>query len=280
MIKAISTYVFVKERLHPGMLDKLAMAGAEGIEIFASRSHFDYTDRQQVREIGNWFKHNHVMFNSMHAPMYADYEWGRTGEPPLNIVDRDKRRRVESMDEIKRSLEVAEHVPFNYLIQHLGISDEEFDDNKFEAALSSLEHLHAFSRPLGVKLLLENIPNEIATPERLVQLIHTLHLDDLGVCFDIGHAHVMSSVAQAFQVLKPHIRSTHIHDNKGEKDEHLFPGEGTIDWNEAMRLLRTAPYVPPLLIEAKGEEQKPVVDKFQQSFRKLADAEQVAADKL
>lgn len=277
MVKAISTYVFVKERLHPGMLDKLAKAGAEAIEIFASRSHFDYTDRQQVRELGNWFKHNEVTFNSMHAPMFSDYEWGRSGSPPLNIVDRDKGRRVESMDEIKRALEVAEHVPFKYLVQHLGTPAEELDDHKFEAALSSLEHLHAFARPLGVRLLLENIPNEIATPDKIVELIHTLHLDDLGVCFDVGHANVMSNVAHAFAILKPYIRSTHIHDNKGEKDEHLFPGEGMIDWNEAMRLLRSAPHVPPVLMEVEGENQKPVVDKFQESFRKLEQAAEVAA---
>jgi sugar phosphate isomerase/epimerase len=276
MVKAISTYVFVKERLHPGMLDKLATAGAEAVEIFASRSHFDYTDRQQVREIGNWFKHNQVGFNSMHAPMFSDYDWGRSGTPPLNIVDRDKGRRVESMDEIKRALEVAEHVPFKYLVQHLGTTAEEFSEHKFEAALGSLEHLHAFARPLGVKVLLENIPNEIATPEKIADLIHTLHMDDLGVCFDIGHAHVMSNVAEAFHTLKPYIRSTHIHDNKGEKDEHLFPGEGTIDWNEAMRLLRTAPHIPPILMEVEGENQKPVVDKFHESFRKLEEAEHVA----
>lgn len=269
MVRAISTYVFVKERLHPGMLDKLASAGAEAIEIFAARGHFDYTDRQQVREIGNWFKHNNVAFNSVHAPMFSDYEWGRTGTPALNIVDHDKKRRVESMDEIKRALEVAEQAPFRFLVQHLGTPGEEFDEYKFEAALSSLEHLHAFARPLGVSLLLENIPNEISTPDKLVRFIDTLHMGDLGVCFDLGHAHVMSSVPEAFEILKRHIRSTHVHDNHKDKDEHLFPGEGTIDWTEAIQLLRSAPHVPPVLMEIDGDGQKPVVDKYQQAFRKL-----------
>lgn len=93
MRKAISTFVFVKGHLHSGMLDKLAGAGAEAIEIFAARNHFDYTDRNQVGEIGNWFKHNQVTLNSLHAPVFSDYEWGRGGNPPLNLVDLDKRRR-------------------------------------------------------------------------------------------------------------------------------------------------------------------------------------------
>ena len=37
MLKAVSTYIFVKERLHPGLLDELVKAGAQTIEIFAAR---------------------------------------------------------------------------------------------------------------------------------------------------------------------------------------------------------------------------------------------------
>ncbi len=269
MRKAISTLVFVKSRLHPGMLDKLVHAGAEAVEIFAARGHFDYTDRAHVREIANWSKFNNVPINSIHAPMYFDSEWGRDGAPPINLVDRDKRRRVEAMDEIKRTLEVAEQAPFRFLIQHLGAGDEEYDGHKFEWALSSLEHLHTFAKPLGVKVLIENIPNEMATPQRLHQIVETLHIPDLGVCFDIGHAHCTSSVAEAFELLRLHIRSTHVHDNHKDKDEHLFPGEGTIDWNEAMALLRTAPQVPPVLLEINGEGRKDIFDKYQESFRKL-----------
>jgi sugar phosphate isomerase/epimerase len=99
----------------------------------------------------------------------------------------------------------------------------------------------------------------------------------LGVCFDFGHAHVMSSVTEAFEILKPYIRSTHVHDNNKEKDEHLFPGEGTIDWNEAMSLLREAPHVPPVLLEIDGENRKDVAEKFHESFRLLDTAAEAAA---
>ena len=52
MQKAISTYLYVKERLHPGLLDGLARGGAQAIEIFAARQHIDYANRKQhVREI-------------------------------------------------------------------------------------------------------------------------------------------------------------------------------------------------------------------------------------
>ena len=79
--------------------------------------------------------------------------------------------------------------------------------------MTSIEHLRAFAKPLGVRILLENIPNELSTPEKLVEFIQDSHFDDVGVCFDVGHAHIMSDVAEAFETLKNYIHSTHIHDN-------------------------------------------------------------------
>src|SRR5919109_2713678 len=137
MQKAISTHVYVKERLHPGLLDGLARGGAQAIEIFAARPHLDYANRKQhVHEIADWFRTSGVPLHSVHAPMYADYEFGRTGAQPVNIADTDRGRRVEAMDEIKRALEIAEQIPFRFLVQHLGTGGEAFDDRKFEAAMT------------------------------------------------------------------------------------------------------------------------------------------------
>ena len=250
----MSTYVFVKERLHPGLLDGLVRAGAEAIEIFGSRGHLDYANRRQhVIEIAAWFKSTGVPLNSVHSPMYSDYEWGRRGSPPVNIAETDKKGRIEAMDEIKRAIEIAEHVPFRFLIQHVGVGGEEFDDRKFDAAMTSIEHLRAFAKPLGVSVLLENIPNELSTPDRLLELIRIAHFDDVGICFDFGHAHMMTSVLEAFESLRPLIRSTHVHDNNKVEDSHQWPGEGNINWKEAMDLLRSAPNVPPLLLEINGD---------------------------
>src|SRR5690242_16061447 len=229
MQKAISTYVYVKQRLHPGLLDSLVRGGAQAIEIFAARQHLDYANRKQhVREIADWFKSSGIPLHSVHSPLYDDYEWGRAGAPPVNIASTDRAGRIEAMDEIKRALEIAEQIPFRFLIQHIGLQDESFDDRKFEAAMTSIEHLRAFAKPLGVTVLLENIPNELATPSRLVEFIRTTHFDDVGVCFDIGHAHMEGSVSEAFEILKDHIRSTHIHDNNKGKDSHFWPSEGSI----------------------------------------------------
>jgi sugar phosphate isomerase/epimerase len=273
MLKAISTYVHVKERLHPGMLDGYARMGAQAIEVFAARGHFDYTDRQHVREIGQWFKTSGVEFHSMHSPMSTGESSRRDGAPPLNIASLDKKSRIDAMDEIKRAIEVAEQVPFRFLIQHIGTSGESFSEHKFfDAATSSIEHLQAFAKPLGVRLLLENIPNELSTPERLLELVQKAHFDDIGFCFDIGHAHMEQGVEDAFNVMKDRIRSTHIHDNKKDRDAHLWPGDGNIDWNAAMRFLRSAPLVPALLFEIETEAAGDLPKKFDEVTRKLEGA--------
>jgi sugar phosphate isomerase/epimerase len=277
MLRAMSSYVYIKKRLHPGLLDAMKRGGAQAVELFAARGHFNYTDKEHIKELSAWFKSEGVELHSMHSPIYMSNDF-KSGGAPLNIVDPDKPRRIEAMDEIKRAVEVAEQMPFRFLVQHVGKTDEYDDPRKFEWAMSGIEHLRAFCRQLGVTLLVENTPNDVATPEKLKELLKALHYPDLGVCFDTGHAHMTSSVHQAFGVLEPYIRSTHVHDNKRERDAHLWPGDGTIDWNETMQALRAAPHTPALLMEIEGEEGMDVSGKMAAAYKKLETAALAATD--
>ena len=135
--------------------------------------------------------------------------------------------------------------------------------------MTSIEHLRAFAKPLGVRILLENIPNEICTPEKLVEFIHTSHFEDIGVCFDFGHAHIMSDVPQAFGTVKKYVQSTHVHDNAKDRDSHLWPGSGSIDWKQAMELLRSSPNTPPLLLEIEENEKINPAEEMGKVFKKL-----------
>ena len=270
MLKAVSTYLYVRERLHPGILDGLTRSGVQAIEIFAARQHLDYANRKaHVKEIAEWFRGSGVPLYSVHSPLYADYEWGRAGSPPINLASTDRAGLVQAMDEVKRALEIAEQIPFRFLIQHLGVHNEEFSEKKFESAMTSIEHLRAFAKPLGVRILLENIPNELSTPDRLVEMIRAAHFDDVGICFDFGHAHIMGSVSEAFEILRKQVWSTHVHDNDKVNDSHLWPGQGTINWKEAMQLLRSAPQTPPLMLELAEDEKLNPLQKLEETFEKL-----------
>jgi sugar phosphate isomerase/epimerase len=160
------------------------------------------------------------------------------------------------VDEIKRTLDMAEVFPFRYLIQHLGVPGEEFDEFKVDAAFTALEELMLFARQRGVEILLENIPNGLSSAERLLTFLDLTHLN-LNFCFDVGHAHLNEGVESAYRLLKPRIRSTHLHDNNGTDDMHLFPLKnegGTVDWRATMDLLRSAPMQYPLVLEPREAE--------------------------
>jgi sugar phosphate isomerase/epimerase len=258
MTPGISTHVFLPHRLHPGLLDALARTGAKTIELFAARHHFDYTDRTGVREIANWFRSNEVT-PTMHQPLTAETRWTRHTEPSLYLIAADKGRRIEAMDEIKRALEVAEQIPVASCVLRLGEKHERWSDRALENSLTVLEHLQAFAGPLGVKLLLENLENEITSPEHLLAILQIGHFDRVGVCLDIGHANLSEiGVEATFQLLKKRVMEVHLHDNhgvdgknEGSKDEHLFPGDGVVDWEKVYPLLATLHPETPGVVEAR-----------------------------
>ena len=232
----ISTHVYLPQRLTPALLDTLHAAGAQAIEVFASRHHFDYTDRAAVREAADWFKSNNVAA-TLHMPIFTEDEeanWSRHTQPTLNLIDTNKSARIIAMDEVKRALEAAEQIPIHSCVVHLGLRDDAWDTRALDDSLTAIEHLKAFSTPLGVQLLLENLTNNVATPEHLLEILRAGHFANAGICLDVGHAHLASSVPEAFEVLAPRVKELHLHDNHaldgGLGDEHLWPGAGSIDF--------------------------------------------------
>lgn len=253
----LSTHLFVQHRLTAVWLERVIDAGFSAIEIFCARQHIDYGDRGQLAELGHWFRDSPLKMHALHSPMYSDDVWGRSGPQSVNnITHSTKAKRIAVVDEIKRAIEIAEYVPFRYLIQHIGVGGDEFDQRKFDAAFASLEEIRVFASQRDVEVLLENTPNELSSAQRLNEFLGQTHLN-LNYCFDIGHAHMGQGIEAEFELMKERIRSTHLHDNDGREDQHLFPGKGTIDWGKAMRLLSSRPEQYPLLLELKEPQEMP-----------------------
>lgn len=272
MFRVLSTHLFLNHRLHPGLLDLAGRSGAQGLEIFAARQHFDYTNRDDVHELAEWFQSNPVEPFSVHAPLYPDREMGRGGGPGVNLLHPEKSRRIDAMDEIKRAVESAEHIPFRHLVVHLGEQTDGWSPRAIEHAQTALEHLGAFSRPLGVNLLVENLLSEATTPEHLMLILELGHLEKVGICLDLGHAHITVGIEQAIATLGSRIVSVHAHDNHGMKDEHLWPGDGTIAWPAAIEALKALPTQPAVVLElAKTLEEVPVevVGHIQKAFARF-----------
>ncbi len=273
MLRVLSTHLYLNQRLDAGHLELASRSGAQAVEIFAARQHFDYTNHEHVSELAAWFRSNPLEAWSMHAPLYTDREMGRSGAPAVNLLHPEKSRRIDAMDEIRRALEAAEQIPFRNLIVHLGVREDGWSPRTIEYAISALEHLGAFARPLGVRPLVENLTGEPTTPEHLMEILETGHLDGIGVCLDLGHAHITVGVAEAIATLGERIASVHVHDNHGATDEHLWPGDGTIDWPAAIEALKALPGPPAAVLEISNTLADPLSAtqaRIEQAFARIA----------
>jgi sugar phosphate isomerase/epimerase len=268
--RVLSTYRFVRHPLESTLLAQIADAGIPSIEIFCASGHFGYRSQQTVREMAGALEENGLTLHSLHSPTERDAALGRQSGVPISISELERVRRLDAVDEIKRALEVAERIPFKYLVQHMGQSRDMADPRKFDAAFNSLEHLAIFAKQRGVTIALENTPDELGSPESLQQFLKETHLKDLRFCLDVGHAHVETNVAAAFEIMRERVVTTHIHDNHGEKDEHLLPREGTIDWDALLGMISSAPQELPIVLELKESAGSgPTLDQARAAFDKI-----------
>ncbi len=246
--RILSTYLFVNKKLTPALVGEAAHAGASAIELFCSRGHFDYRSADDAYELASWLAGNNLRLHSIHSPTTRDFHLTRESGAPLSICDPERLRRQEAVDEIKRALDLVEHIPFRYCVQHVARQRDVPDERKWDAAFSSLEHLSLFARHRGVTLAIENTPGEMATPVNLKNFLEQTRLTSVKICFDVGHANLDGGAAETLEIVRDFVATAHVHDNRGERDEHLLPYEGTIDWSATLSAL---PPETPMVLELK-----------------------------
>jgi sugar phosphate isomerase/epimerase len=257
MQKVLSTYLFISRKLTPELLAQISEIGFSAVEVFCSRAHFDYGSKQEIRALASALEASRMTLNSLHAPTSRDLSATRESGTPLSICEVERVRRIEAMDELKRAIDVSEELPFSRMVLHMGGTRETADPRKRDAAFSSLEHLVLHAHHAGVTLAVENTTSEMGDPTYLRAFVDETRLTGLRFNFDIGHAHLADGPAEErleknFAPLRDLTASIHLHDNHAEKDEHLPPYDGTIDWSTAIPLLKTAPTENlPVVLELK-----------------------------
>lgn len=259
MRTGLSTALFIQETLTIGRIQSIYSSGFDLLELFAMKPHFDYQDKALCRAVGSWLSDKGSFLHSIHTPFLRDYQARKNGER-LSLADLSKPKREQAVDEIRRSLELAELVSFPYAIVHMGASREPFDPRQLDAMVAGMETLVPFAADRGATLLLENIPNELSTMERMLHFLDEAKLAQVGICFDIGHAHMRADVLTELQAGRKRILSTHIHDNNGQTDEHLYPFDGTIPWEKVFETFAGIGYQGCLMLELHETGRDPLLE--------------------
>lgn len=228
----------------PRWAEKVKALGFEGVEIVSEWPHF------LSRENLPLFKEvlESVGLNvTVHAP-FSD----------LNIASFNERIRKASLKILEETIRLASELGgVKAVTVHPGHCSppvsRKYQKEYIEIHRGSLKALARISTEYGgVPVGVENMPKfpilDAQMPERLALLVDGI---DIGITFDIGHLNTTTRDFEGFLKLfgGDRIVAVHIHDNHGNSDEHLTPGEGNAPWGG--RILKKLPKVPWVL-EVKG----------------------------
>ena len=230
----------------------VAAHGFDTVELFATRAHFDYHDTEAVNRLEEWLSDTGLELHSLHAPIcegLKDGQWVGS----FSNASSDATRRATALAETRTALQLAHRIPYRFLVVHLGVPSSaqgSSGDNQPDAARRSLEDIVAMATDVRVRVAVEVIPNQLSSAADLVRLIEN-HLEglDVGICLDYGHAHLMGDLGEAIETVSGYLWTTHLHDNRGRRDDHLVPFAGTIDWAAATGETQKIGYDDVLMFE-------------------------------
>lgn len=159
--------------------------------------------------------------------------------PP--VKDMTPEGRVVRAQEMKRSMLVAKLLGSKNWVVHPimphGIRDipEQKEQETWDINKEFMSELLEYAKQLDVTICLENMPMRnfsMARPVKILKFVREMDDAHFKICLDTGHVVYFPdlSLEQTVYDLAGEIRVLHVHDNGGEKDEHLFPGRGVADW--------------------------------------------------
>ncbi|MEP7308668.1 MAG: sugar phosphate isomerase/epimerase family protein [Acidobacteriota bacterium] len=275
----VSTHLYHGQRLSRDHLLAIAQHGFEAVELFATRTHFDYHNPTAVGDLQQWLADAGLELHGVHAPVTDSYVGGRWG-PPLTLASAEPEARAAALVEAQQALFIARRIPIQVLVVHLGLPRTQSPspgDNNRDSARRSVEELQRLASPLGVRVAVEVIPNELSRAGSLVHFVEEdLDAPEVGICLDFGHAHMDGDLLDAIETVSGHVITTHVHDNHGRTDDHLVPFDGTIDWPAAMTAVQKIGYDQTLLFEIAAHRSP--VDTLVRAQRAREKLERLLAD--
>ncbi len=249
----VSTYV-VPRRIDGGYLDPFHAAGISLIEIGFDPVHVDPDDVAQHRDIRDRLEALGMRAHSIHAGY----------DSRIAISDPDPGVRREFIRQARHAACIVTALGGDVVVVHPGGPVQGVVDMDAFAArvVAKLPELVYAVVDEGARVALENAnprgyPSD---PRVLMELVQSFPSDKVGVCIDVGHAHLTRWKNDVIRTAAGRIITTHLHDNTAEEggpDKHLVPGHGAIDWGEVMSAFHDAGYDGPWIFECGRPDEPP-----------------------
>ena len=112
-----------------------------------------------------------------------------------------------------------------------------FKEEWFESIIKFWRQTASGINDCGSQLVLENVYEHY--PEDLLPIFEGLKNDAVGFCLDVGHMNVFSKtdLEDWLEKLGPFLKQFHLHDNNGDMDLHLPPGQGNINFHAVFKFI-------------------------------------------
>ena len=180
-------------------------------------------------------------------------EWQQAHAHFYRWIKASPEEKVWHEELIRRSIIGAGILEAKWLVIHPGTV---YDDTWYSQAESLKANVEAFQRyaelasKYNVGIAIENMfegqgYRRFGAPvDDLLELYEQLNdPETFGICWDTGHAHLQKiNQAAALRRIGRRLKALHIADNKGEKDDHIAPYFGTIEWEPILRALKEIGY--------------------------------------
>ena len=170
----VSTHLYHNHRLTREHLLEIAAHGFERVELFATRTHFDYHNPAAVADLQQWLAEAGLELHGVHAPIGESFAGGRWG-PPLTLASADADARARRVAEAERALQIARRIPVRRPRDAPRAAARRSSRRRPTTAATrarrSIEELQRLAEPLGVRVAVEVIPNELSRAGSLVHFV-------------------------------------------------------------------------------------------------------------
>lgn len=237
----LSTHLLVYEALRDPALAALSASGYSKLELWLAAPHVPWNEDRPLREFAARLQDHGLEAASVHLPFYPSVPKLLEEGARWSLIDPARADRAEALSAASDGLFAAAALGADRGVLHLGWQKDAWDGHSHEWAREAVRELIPVAREAGVKLLLENIISSGTRVAKLMELLEEVDPQrEVGLCVDLGHAHVEGNILEELALALPRLDHLHMHDNDGTQDSHLAPGQGTIPWGEVYRMLESA----------------------------------------